>query len=177
MPAGGCMKSFHFKTKSRNRRNQNRWSPAPWLPPLLEQESKEEKLSSKSSLQGLVSGWAAATKTDISFAPGDSWLCFLHMWESQLALHTHRSKVKSLWTWGKHLSPGHHRKVAMHVASGCSQLKPTDRVRPKVLAQNPTRVYPSIDLRRGEIKGHFLFLWTHVFLNCSFPVTLVPVVN
>ena len=81
---------------------------------------------------------------------------------SLLCTHTHRSKVKSLWAWGKHLSPGHHRKVAMHVASGCSQLKPADRVRPKLLAQNPARVYPSIDLRRGQIKGHFPFLWTHV---------------
>lgn len=76
---GGCMKSFHFKTESRNTTNQNRWSPAPCLPTLLGQESKEKKLSSKSSLHGLVSGWAMPqrqTRSSPLENPGHaSWTC------------------------------------------------------------------------------------------------------
>lgn len=96
--------------------------------------------------------------------------CFAHT-------HTQRSKVKSLWAWGKHLSPGRHRKVAMLVASGCPQLKPADRLRPKVPAQSPVESIRLSVWGEGRLKVISLFSEFMSFLDCSFLVTRVPVVS
>ena len=136
----------------------------PWLPGVLLFLGRNQRRKS-SALKAISTDWfrdEQLPQRQTHHSPLKNHVLPAHVREPACFAQTHRSKVKSLWAWGKCLSPGSHCKVAVHVASGCCQLKSADRSRPKVLAQNPARVYSSIDLRRGEIKGHFPFLWAHV---------------